>query len=687
MTFDKYKIMNPLKIYLGDLTYDTVALSTEAFPLNIGYIAAYCIERFGSSVDITLFKYIDELDNAIHNTPPDILALGNYCWNQRVGSELFRMLSKLNPNALKVWGGPNFPLDVPSQKEFLIQHPEIDIYVPLEGEIGFTKIIERVLNNVKSKDEILKIALEKPIEGCISRSIDGKFQYAFTEERLKDLDEIPSPYLTGLMDKFFDGRLSPMLSTNRGCPFTCSFCVDGTDLVRQVNQFSLERVNSELNYIGKHVPKNVHHMKITDLNFGMIPRDIEICRKISELQEKYDYPQYIDCTTGKNSKEKVIQAIKSTNGAIEFLIAVQSMDKQVLKNIRRSNISETEMLDLAPSLKEANLSASSEVILGLPGETYQSHISTIRKLVHAKLDNIFVYSCMLLPGSELAIPEERKKWGFQSKYRILPRDFAKLSNGKKVIEIEEVVIATNSLTFTEYAELRSLAFSVFVTNKGIVYNSILKLLRENNLDVFELFYKTVKELPNAPKKTQEVFDEFNRVTIDELWDSPEEIENFYQNEENYNKLLNGEAGINVLQYFFALVTAEYMEPWTEYIIKIATDMLSKSKKMDDTLKEQIIDVVNFTRGMSYDPMGSNRMNDNPNYSFQYDILSWLNDSTDLLLSNFKLDTKLNISFKFTEEQFRTVEDALDIYGHSKVGKAQVLKTVSRHLLFRNPVIV
>ena len=28
-------------------------------------------------------------------------------------------------------------------------------------------------------------------------------------ERIKDLDEIPSPYLTGILDKFFDGNLTP----------------------------------------------------------------------------------------------------------------------------------------------------------------------------------------------------------------------------------------------------------------------------------------------------------------------------------------------------------------------------------------------------------------------------------------------------------------------------------------------
>ena len=80
----------PLKIYLGDLTYDTVTLATEAMPLNVGLVASYCIKRFGSNVDITLFKYIDELDNAIHESPPDILGLSNYCWSHNVSLEILK---------------------------------------------------------------------------------------------------------------------------------------------------------------------------------------------------------------------------------------------------------------------------------------------------------------------------------------------------------------------------------------------------------------------------------------------------------------------------------------------------------------------------------------------------------------------------------------------------------------------
>ena len=82
---------NPLKIYLGDLTYNTVTLATEAFPLNVAYIGSYCKKLFGSDVEITLFKYIEKIEDAVANEPPDILGLSNYCWSHNVSYEIFKL--------------------------------------------------------------------------------------------------------------------------------------------------------------------------------------------------------------------------------------------------------------------------------------------------------------------------------------------------------------------------------------------------------------------------------------------------------------------------------------------------------------------------------------------------------------------------------------------------------------------
>ena len=147
--------MKPLKIYLGDLTYDTITLSTETMPLNIGYLAAYCKEKFGASVEITLFKYIEKLDKAIHDSPPDILGLGNYCWSRNVSVELFRILEKQNPYAITVWGGPNFPMDMPSQQKFMKKYSEVDVYIPYDGEVGLNNLIELALQT-NTKEELKK---------------------------------------------------------------------------------------------------------------------------------------------------------------------------------------------------------------------------------------------------------------------------------------------------------------------------------------------------------------------------------------------------------------------------------------------------------------------------------------------------------------------------------------------------
>ena len=47
---------------------------------------------------------------------------------------------------MTVWGVPNFPLDFPSQEKFMKKHPEVDVYVPIEGEVGFSNTIQRILD-------------------------------------------------------------------------------------------------------------------------------------------------------------------------------------------------------------------------------------------------------------------------------------------------------------------------------------------------------------------------------------------------------------------------------------------------------------------------------------------------------------------------------------------------------------
>ena len=674
-----------MKIYLGDLTYTTVTLATEAFPLNVGFIGSYCKKLFGNKVEITLFKYIEDIDKAVNENPPDILGLSNYCWSHNVSSEIFKMCKKSNPNVVTVWGGPNFPIDFPSQKKFMKEHSEVDFYVPTEGETGFSNIVKSVLD-LESMNKIKTEILNQSIDGCVSRNNEGQIQYNISVNRISSLDEIPSPYQNGMMDKFFDEKLTPMLQTNRGCPFHCTFCTDGRDEVNRVNKFSIERVQDDIEYIAKHIPKNTHSLHISDLNFGMYPRDIDICESLAQVQQKFNYPKYIKCTTGKNQKDKIIKAIKKLNNSLRVTMSVQSLDPEVLSNIRRDNISVDHMLALYPALKEVDLQTTSEVILGLPGETFENHIQTLRDLVKARMDEIVVHTCMLLDGSEMGLPDERKKWEMRTKFRVLQRDFAKLSNGKKVIEYEEVVVGSNTMTFEEYIELRILAFIIFVTNQGIVFDAILKFLREQNIDVFELYFQMFTNRKKSPKNTQQVIEQFKNATVDELWDSPHELLENFQKDSEYEKLLEGEAGTNVIYHYKAVVVSESMDDWTKHVINTAHALIKDTDNYNNNLEKQFQSVANYCRGLSHNVLGQDRQNTNPTYEFEYDIPAWLIPKNEKSLDNFKLDTKIIITFQLDDDQYKMVQDNIDVYGHSRIGKSKTLKMLPNQKLWRRPLI-
>ena len=673
--------MKPLTIFLADLTYDTITLSTDVFPLNIGYIASFAKSQFDSKIDLTLFKYIPKLESALKNNPPDIIGFSNYVWCKRIDKELSKLFLKMNPNGIVVWGGPNFPLDVPSQRFFLKENSVIDFYVPLEGEVGFSNIIEKALE-VKDRSELRKKILNLSIPGCINNNLFELQQIPTIGTRIKQLDDIPSPYSTGILDEFFDGKLAPMIQTNRGCPFSCTFCADGSDLVTKINSFSNIRIKNDLEYIAKHIPIGMHSMHISDLNFGMYPKDIEVCNIIKNIQNEYKFPKYVKVTSGKNKKEKIIEAIKILGNSTFMAMSVQSMNQDVLSNIKRDNISSDQLVSLGPALKNEGLHTVSDVILGLPGETYETHLQTIKELVEADIDWIDVWTLMLIDGSELNTPQEKEKWGIKSKFRIIPRDFAKLSDGKVVLEIEEVGIGSNTLSFEEYLELRLFALILRITKSGTVFEPILKFLRENNFSVFNFLYEIFKNTNLASTSLQQLFTQFRDSTIDELWDSPEEIEKNYQDDEQYQKLLDGKEGQNLIYYYHALVISNHMSDWIEFVIEAATKMLFKETKNDVQILEQFYSVSDYCRGIGHNVLGDDRMKTEPEFLFKYDIVEWLASGTSAALSNFKNHETQKLKFKLSNEQYSLVEDNFSVFGKTVSGKSQVIKVVPESKLWR-----
>jgi radical SAM superfamily enzyme YgiQ (UPF0313 family) len=674
-----------LKIYLGDLTYDTMNLATDAFPLNIGFVAAYCKNYFGEKVDIELFKYPGDLEKAIRYCPPDILGLSNYPWNFNLGISFFNLIKKISPDTVTVMGGPNIPLFEKDRNSFILKNPLIDFYVYLEGEEAFSNLVERVL---EYKGNIKKLK-ENPIDGIVHRIDEDNLIKGSWLKRRKMLDEIPSPYLGGYLDKFFDGKLSPMVETNRGCPFTCNYCHEGHSLITKVNYFSLERVKEELDYIARMVPKNVSHLMFVDPNFGMYERDLEICDHVAKIQRDKNYPRAIFASTGKNRKDRIAKAISKLNGTLKFSLSVQSMDSEVLKNISRENISLDAMTSLVDTYDEHQLPTTSEAIIALPGETLKSHIDTMSKLIDTGVENITTYNLMLLNGTELTLKSSREKYGMKTHFRIIPRDFGKFSDGTVSAETEEIVTSTSSMKFEEYIEGRIYHLLISTIWNNGVYNQIFKFMINKNIKPIKFFTYLKENYSSGPTSLVNFVNNYIEDSRNELWDSEEELLNHVKIEENYQKLVTGKLGHNLIQTYNAKWMPLVSE-WNDFLYSIFKKMLN----FDDlSLEEQnfLEELKHFCVSKIHNIWGDNRIEDNPCHEFNYNIINWSDSFKRENINNIsivKFDKPKKIKFTLTKQQNYDIIENLKRYGKTPTGIGRtVVKMGHPNKILRAPSIL
>ena len=123
--------MEPLKLYLGDLTHDTIVLVSDTIPINVGFVGSYAKKIYGDDIDVSLFKYPGSLIDAIKSDPPDVLALSNYSWNSHLSERVAGLTKQVNPSAVTVQGGTNFPHLASQHLDFLSKRPNTDFHVEI----------------------------------------------------------------------------------------------------------------------------------------------------------------------------------------------------------------------------------------------------------------------------------------------------------------------------------------------------------------------------------------------------------------------------------------------------------------------------------------------------------------------------------------------------------------------------
>lgn len=669
-----------MKIWLSDLTYTQQTISSDIVPAAIGMLAEYLEKEIGKNkVEINLYKYPEDLIRDLEKKDfPDLYGSSNYIWNHELSSMFCKIIKKKSPNTKIVMGGPNFPTNIEEQKIFLKKEPWIDYYVIKEGEYSLLKLVQYLMNKKKNKiRDVPNLVYFKKNKFFTSEKI----------ERIMDLSLIPSPYLSGRLDSFLDGKLMPVIQTNRGCPFSCTFCTEGQTYWSKVRRKDENVISKEIERISSFLTneKNLQSrsdLLIADSNFGMFNEDIKTCEIIANQQKTKGYPTYINVATGKNRKEKVLEAAKILNGALKLAGSVQSLDGEVQKNIKRSNISSSSIMEMALNANKIGANSYSEVILGLPGDNFQSHKKTLQTLVNSSFSTISMYQLMMLPGTELNTLETRKKYKMKTGFRVLPRCFGNykiFDEDYSVAEIEEISISNSTLPFKDYLKSRKLDFFVNVFYNDAVFDDLFILFNKIELKIWDWIYFLFQNYKKFDFK--KLVNDFINETKSEL-SSENRLKDFVSKPKNIKRYINGEIGNNLMFKYKSLSLTSFSHHMFLMAEQLTNEFLEKKNIKNKKIKKLSNEIIRFTKLKIVDIFSSKK---ELSGIFEYNIPKLKNISTLNTFNDFK--NKKKYTFLFKNQNQSDIDKYLQLFGSDTKGLTRILSRVYLKKFFRLPEII
>lgn len=435
-----------------------------------------------------LFCLRDDIDAtaaALEN--PFLVAFSNYIWNFEYNKALAQKIKEIYPESIVVFGGHNIPDDT----SLLAQCPYIDILNHGEGEEAF-------------RDILLSFVGGAPLSEIANISYRDKSGNTLKTKTLPvSLVNFPSPYTAGLFDSIIEEhpeiRFSAIMETNRGCPYGCAFC-DWCELDAKVRLFPEERVLEDLQWMAEN---NIEFCYCADANFGMFKRDEVFVDKVIELNRAFGYPQKFRVNYAKNNNQTVFSINQKLNeygiskGAT---ISFQSLSTAALENIGRKNMSLNKFSELMTLYRNADIPTYTELILGLPGETYESFCSGIGKLLEAgQHTSILIYNCELIVNSLMANEAFMKTHGIKTAVTPLYLRHDEPKCGE-VQEFSKSVIETATMSNNDW--IRANLFSVVVQSchgMGLLRWIAVWLFFEKDVGYVDFYQSLITWAENNPK--------------------------------------------------------------------------------------------------------------------------------------------------------------------------------------------
>ena len=417
-------------------------------PYSIGVLQAYFQQHSAKAEQFSfltpVYRRIPVQDAVRQLDGAQIVGLSVSSWNFKASLEIARLHKELHPEALIVLGGPHIASD---PTRLFQECPWVDLVVHGEGELPFQRILEgwpaRQWHDIPS----------------VSYLEQGRLVSRPEESRIADLATVPSPYLAGVFEPLMSEERGhqwlALWETNRGCPFSCSYCDWGAATRSKLFCFGIERLKQEIAWFSE---KRIEFIFCCDSNFGIFDRDMEIVAAVAGAKERTGYPKALSVQNTKNSDRsyEMQKALADAGLNKGVNLALQSMNPETLALIGRRNIPAEMFQELQQRYTRDGIETFSDIIIGLPGESYGSFTEGIERIIdNGQHNRIQFINLSILPNAPMAQPAYRDLHGLVSvETRIINTHGAPPELGDGICETQELVVGSAAMPVEDWCRTR-----------------------------------------------------------------------------------------------------------------------------------------------------------------------------------------------------------------------------------------
>ena len=390
---------------------------TPSPPLGLAYLGA-ALEQAGAQVkilDYVVYPYRrGALASVLKEFKPHIAGATAVSMTVDHAIHILRDVKTIDCDILTVMGGPHVTF---CAEHTLKTFPEVDVVVLGEGEATLVDLVNAVECS-RSFDTV---------NGIVYR-MGAKIRTTTKRIRIKDLDTLPFPARHLLPLGRYRALGMPMsITTSRGCPYHCIFCVGRKMVGARVRYHGADRVAAEMQYLAK---LGFHQINIADDLFTANQNHcLAVCEEILHRNLEINWTAF--ARVDKVS-ERLLTAMKAA-GCTAVSFGIESANPAILKKIKKG-ITVQQAQDAVRKCLRVGISPYASFILGLPGETPETIEETATFATELQQEGLAYGYHILAPFPGTEVREQSDRLGI----RILTDDWSRYDANRAVIETQSV---------------------------------------------------------------------------------------------------------------------------------------------------------------------------------------------------------------------------------------------------------